>query len=68
MVGFKQISVAAACMLDARWGIVLCTYTVYLYLLLLFNLKLVDVCERGNYGSLCGVLTRVSLRGGGRGS
>ena len=34
MVGFKQISVAAACMLDAQWGIVLCMYTVLLYLYL----------------------------------
>ena len=40
---------------------------VYLYLSLLFNLKLVDLCERGNYGGLCSVLTRVLLRGGERG-
>ena len=60
VVDFKQISVAAACMLDARWGIMHVMYVycfVYLYLSLLFNLKLVDLCERGNYGGLCGVLT-----------
>ena len=40
---------------------------VYLYLSLLFNLKLADLCEWGNYSGLCGVLTRVLLRGGGEG-
>ena len=49
----------------------LCTYIyyfVYLYLSLLFNLKLValwHLCEKGIYGGLCGILMRVSLRGGG---
>ena len=62
----NRASVAAVCMLDARWGIVYCF--VHLYLSLLFNLKLVDLCERGINGGLCGVLTRVLLRGGGRGS
>ena len=29
--------------------------------------KFSPLCEKGIYGGLCGVLTRVSLRGGGRG-
>ena len=62
LIVYSVVAVAAVCMLDARWGIVYCF--VHLYLSLLFNLKLVDLCERGNYGGLCGVLTRVSLRGG----
>ena len=39
-------------------------FSEWLKCLLLFNLKLVDLCERGNYGGLSGVLARVSLRGG----
>ena len=55
----------ARCTMGNRVMYVYCF--IYLYLSVLFNLKLVYLYEMGNYGGLCGVLTRVSLRGGGGG-